>query len=437
MENSSENRIILNDSSRKFLFDEIKKKTTLYELAKKTEISQSMLYHYKNGRVNTIPENVFLDLINAAEISISEIKNIEKVSSKEIINKGLEIGRNFRRSQLKGWKKNLPEIKDLIVNDELLLGKWFHNYKFLIDFGPRKILKIEESENKIKITYTCYSKGKCKKFKTVLPRKIKLDNNFQYFFGLWCGDNVGGGRIGIVNKCEELYLFAFDYLKRIYQKPRFVILKSSKIDKIPDFSFPYTIYEIKNMPGDWVVCVFSVNGILKKFFDYLRNNLDYMLEILPNKNIFFAGLFDAEGNVFLGDNCVRWACKHQGRVKIYKKYLGEMDLFHRYDGGNLVSYNIGSFSKYILPYIKHPKKMNKMLLLQGQGVLEERFANILRLINNTPGLTQAEIAGLLNLKKVYSQIKFLNNYGYVEKKGYPEKVYLSKKGVEEIRREGQ
>ena len=70
------------------------------------------------------------------------------------------------------------------------------------------------------------------------------------------------------------------------------------------------------------------------FFDYLYKNLDKVLNLIPNKYIFFAGLFDAEGNVFLEDGCLRWSCLDQEKVEIYKKHLKELNLFDRYDGCN-------------------------------------------------------------------------------------------------------
>ena len=191
------------------------------------------------------------------------------------------------------------------------------------------------------------------------------------------------------------------------------------------------------MPGDWVVCVYSVNGILKSFFDYLYESLDDFLNILPSRNIFFAGLFDAEGNVFLEDECFRWACKDLKKVNIYKKYLKKYNLFNRYDGANLITNNVESFSKLVFPYIRHKEKINQcQLIFNGEGYLDKRFRNILSMINKNQDKTISEISKIMNRKKLWAQIRFLEKHKYIYSKGYPKHIHMTDKGLSELRGKG-
>src|SRR3989338_6961666 len=90
-------------------------------------------------------------------------KNILKVynredSVKQILRRGAEI----RRNKIKLWKNEIPLVENIIKK------KTFINY---------------------------------------LPAEIPLDNDFQYFFGLWCGDRLGRGRFGIANKNKEINFY--------------------------------------------------------------------------------------------------------------------------------------------------------------------------------------------------------------------------------------
>jgi len=169
------------------------------------------------------------------------------------------------------------------------------------------------------------------------------------------------------------------------------------------------------------------------FFDYLYKNLNEVLNLLPNRYIFFAGLFDAEGNILLEDNCFRWSCLDEEKVKIYIKHLKELNLFNRYDGCNLVSYNKEIFTKEILPYLKHSAKINKSnLVCYKTGKLENRFLEILNLIKNNHGITNLELAKVLKRVKRYSQTRFLENLGYIKTMNYPKQLFITQKGLEEI-----
>ena len=137
----------------------------------------------------------------------------------------LRFGRNTRKEQLKKFREDIPEISELIEKKNLNLEKWFNNYIKLINFGARQFKETKIEENKLKLRYTNYSNSKRKEFINYLPRRIKLDEDFQYFFGLWCGDRLGSGRFGVVNKNKTINFVTKNYLEKLYQKPEFIPVK--------------------------------------------------------------------------------------------------------------------------------------------------------------------------------------------------------------------
>jgi DNA-binding Xre family transcriptional regulator len=428
-------RVALNDEFRKKIFQKLLEDYSYKDLVKMFDITHGELYHYKNKRVKTIPLAILEKIVDLIDVPQSELQSNIKysISSEDLIKQNLESGRTLRHKQLKNWRKDLPIIDELITGNSINIEKWFKAYRKLLETGKRKIEKFEKHDNKIIITYRNFVKSKLKKFTKVLPLKMALDEEFQYFFGLWCGDRAGGGRLGIINKSEALLDFTKHFLEKLYQNPRYELLKSKNAN-VPSFEFKIDkITEIANMKGAYAVLVYSVNGTLKSFFDYLEENLDRFLDIIPNKNIFFAGLFDAEGNVLFEDGVFRWACKHPIRTKIYAKHLKSLNLFDRYDGSNLVTKNIPVFKKLVLSYLKQEDKIGKASIICGlSGRLDGRFKSILNVIANHNNVTSRELAKLLKLKKAYAQVNFLAKFGYVRRHGYPKGIEIMEKGLKEV-----
>jgi len=430
--NYQEKRVEVNPKFRKELF---KEHGSVTNLANKLNTSGIMLSAFKNNSLKTIPYKLFKNICKEFHISNKERdKHIKYFyTHKEICNKGLIIGRNFRKRQLKNWRKELPSVNKIIGKKRLDLEKWFESYLKLINFGCRKFKKIRKEGNKIIIQYYNYSNSKKRLFHNILPRRIKIDKDFQYFFRLWCGDRVGKGRFGVVNQNEDINLITIKYLKKIYQKPKVVLMINPNI-KIPDLKINIEkIMKYKSLKT-YGVYVYSQNNILFTFFDYLAQNLNTTLSVLPNKNIFFAGLFDAEGNVFLEDRCLRWSCKTKKYLRVYQRHLKDLDLYHRYDGSNFVTYNLQTFLDAVYPFIKHKNKINDIRLLCNlNGKLKNRFLNILKEVYKKPCAKIKELAKGLKRAKLYSQIRFLEDTGYVYIKEYPKKVYLTEKGLKELR----
>jgi len=426
----------LKPNFQKELFTKLLRNYNRIELLKRLERSSSTLYHYKNCRIKGISLKVVNKAMKLANISDKDFsKNILKVynsedSVKQILRRGAEI----RRNKIKLWKNEIPLVENIIKNKALLLEKWFDGYIKLIDFGAREFKSILKDGNKIELIYTNYSNSKKKTFINYLPAEIPLDNDFQYFFGLWCGDRLGRGRFGIANKNKEINFYTKYYLEKLYQKSEFILMYDHNIKK-PKIDYEIDKVYIKKT-GDikgYCINVGIKNRIMFSFFDYLYKNLDMVLNSIPNKYIFFAGLFDAEGNILLEDKCFRWSCKNEEKVKIYIKHLKKLNLFRRYDGGNLVTYNKDIFSNKILPFLKHPEKINKAnLICHNKGYLDNRFIDILDLIYKNPGITNSKLAKALKRVKRYSQSRFLENLGYIKSKNYPKQLFITMKGLKEI-----
>ena len=432
-------KLILNPEFKKRIFKEVLDKYSPDKLAFILNISRGMLYHYKNNRVESVPVPIIERIKKISNLQDQEIERntIDILTSKEVRDKGLIIGRSVRREQLKGFRVQIPKVNDIIENNDLNLEKWFSYYQKLINFGCREIKSIEKEDNILKVTYTNYANGKNKIFTTLFPRKIKLDEDFQYFFGLWVGDKAGGGRLGIMNKEKSINLYTSEYLKKLHQKPEFVLHVHD--ENIPELDYKIDkVVRINSIRNGYAISVHAINSIFKSFFNYLEEDLDNFLNLIPNKNIFFAGLFDAEGNVFLEDKCFRWASKNERNIEIFKKHLKEMNLFNRFDGSNLVAYDRELFAKGILPFIKHPARINDAnLICFKKGTLNKRFKEILEFIKNNPGKPAKAIAKALKRIKVFSQLRFLEDNKYIYKKDYPNKMYITNKGLASLSQGGK
>lgn len=429
--NSPDVRVKLSKEFQNRIFTEAISRVSSIRLSKILNISRSIIYHYRNYKVDNISMDVLCKIIKLLNINNDKLQKniITFYSLNESIRRIMKLGQRKRRQSLKEFKANIPRISEILVNNHLDVEKWFFFYKKLIDFGSRSFKNIEITKNKLILNYTNYANSKQKQFVTVLPRKIKIDKDFLYFFGLWLGDKASGGRIGIVNKEPKINFEVARLLKKYHQKPIFDLYIGHKT-KVPAKTKFDKITRIKHKKAGYAIGIYAVNGIFRSFFKYLESCLDEFLGMLNNKNIIFAGLFDAEGNIFLEDRCFRWSCKNKTQVKIYQKYLSQMNLYKRYDGANLVSYNLKNFAGLIYPYIKHPTKINDFNLIYfNKGKLNERFMQILDLIYRKPGRANKELAKDLKRARVFSQLMFLEKTGYIKRTEYPKRAFITDKGM--------
>jgi len=385
---------------------------------------------YKNLRFKSVPKKIINKLLkhnimNSLELS-KKTKSI--FNKKELIKKNLDKGRKIRNQKLKEWKKEIPELKLILNKNSLDFERWFYSYKKLINFGARKFNYIKKERDYLEVSYTTHSNKDKKEFILKFPRKIVIDNEFIYFFGLWCGDRAGGKRLGICNQNKDILGFTEDFLKKNYQNVEKTLYISKSI-KEPDIFYDKKFIIDKKIRG-WVLSVHSINGIFSSFFYYLQNYLEDFLKKINNLEYFFAGLFDAEGNVSLYNKSFRWACKNEELIKIYSKYLKKMDLYDRYDGCCLISYNKKAFHDIILPHLKHKRKINHSLFLyKGEGEIPSDLQNILIHIKDNPLKTQKEIAKALKKNKVYSELSLLKEFGFILHEDYPLRFKLNNEKI--------
>ncbi|MBN2052391.1 hypothetical protein JW756_02720 [Candidatus Woesearchaeota archaeon] len=432
--------LVLESNFKRMLFEKLFDKHPSSECSKMFSISRGMLYNYKNNRVRSVPLTLIQKAIGLLGVEPNELnKHITRTLSSHQVRKfGLDFGRDIRINQLKSFKKGIPSVTEIMESGSLNLEKWFFQYKKLIDFGSRQFQNVLTLEDCLELTYTNYVKGNKKIFKVILPRKIRVDDDFLYFFGLWVGDKSSGGRLGVINKNKELNLYTAEYLKRLHQKYEFILYIHKNV-KNPALDYKIDkVVRINSEQNGYAISVHAINGILKSFFDYLDADLDEFLQVMPKKNVFFAGLFDAEGNVCLDTRRFRWSCKNKRNIKIFSKHLKELNLFHRFDGCNLNTKNKEIFSKEILPYLKHPDKINKAnLLCFGEGILPIRFKTALRFILDNPGGKHKIIAKALKKGSVSNMITFLERNGYIKKEGYPNRIFITNKGVASLSHGGK
>lgn len=411
-------------------------------LTKEFKVNHSVIYHYRNNRIRSIPPHRLDLILHILQPSLKEVLNniVFLYDADVVLRKNLNLGRAIRKENLLNLKKDLPFVKNLIYSGKIDFEQWFMKYVKLFSNGAREIKSINIRDNFLVVHYSNYSKGIKKDFWNAFPQKFIMDIDFQYFLGLWTGDRVGKGRFGVCNKNEIINIETAKLLRRFGQHPHFD-LHIHKDIPLPKLSFNLDKIRIKSSPKDpkgYAILVYSQNSTLFQFFDYLISDLDTLLSLLPNKSIFFAGLFDAEGNVKMEDGCVRWACMNQSQIEIYKKHLLSLGLFERYDGSCLISSNLDNFDKLIFPYLRHPDKINNFHLIRGRkGVLPLRFRNILSEIEKSPGILKKDLAKALNRVKLSSQVKLLQNLGYITIKAYPHMIYLTEKGKKELNMEAR
>lgn len=402
------------------------------KISKSFDIPASSIRGYKNLYFKTVPKNLIDKLRKLRIVKLEELgNNILSVHKRsDQIKENLDLGREKRKVDLKNLRDSIPPLKDIMSPKKIYLEKWFNNYKHLLSSGFRKVY-ISESNEFLNLRYLNYAQTRYKNFRKKIPKNIKMNNSFIYFFGLWCGDRSGGKRLGICNKNKEIIDFTENFLKNYSQKIE-RILYITKSLKEPKINYDKKFIIDKEIKG-WVLSVHTNNGVFASFFQYLYSNLEDFLTSINNKYPFFAGLFDAEGNVSIYNKSFRWACKNNQLVNLYSKFLNELDLFDRYDGSCLITYNTNKFYKKILRYMKNSEKINHTkFLCKGSGNLPGSYYEVLKFVRDYPNMTSKEIAKALNKNKVYSELKVLSDFSFVGYKGYPYKFKITSKGLKSL-----
>jgi hypothetical protein len=409
----------LTPSFQKRLFEKILIKYSGSINAEKIlKIPASSIRGYKNLYFCLVKQDLLIKLINLGFLTESELsKNtLETLSKKELVGLNLGNGRKKRINKLKNMRSLLPKVSEIVNNNELNFLKWFEAYHPLLDSGFRKSIFLVK-DSFLYISYNNFAKAEDKKFEVQIPVKFILNKKFSYFFGLWCGDSAGGKRFGVVNQNEALLSFTEDLLKEMHQRVEKILYFSELIEE-PKVTFDKK-YMLKTDKKGWVLSIHSNNGILASFFNYLYENLQDFLNFL-NLDSFFAGLFDAEGNVSLYNRSIRIACKDKEKVRIYTKFLEKEGFSIKYDGGCIVIYNlILFFDKFYTSIIHSKRKKLLYFLCTGKGEVPLFFQEVINYVTKHPNCTQKEIAKALKKAKVFQELKLLCDFEYLYHKGYP------------------
>ena len=393
--------------------------------SKYLKVPASSIRCYKNLYFNSVPNIISQRIVNLGIITKEDLKKnvLEILDKKDIIKKSLDSGREKRKEYFANLKASIPPLNKIMVDNQLNILEWFESYQNLVNSNLRKIF-VEYKEDYIFVKYNNFAKTGYKNFKIKIPKKICLDNDFLYFFGLWCGDRAGGKRFGICNKNKEILEFTENFLKRNYQQVEKILYISKNMEE-PKIKYNKKFVINKETKG-WVLSIHSNNGIFASFFYYILSNMEIFLDSIRNKYAFFAGLFDAEGNVSLYNKSFRWACQNTKLVKLYSKYLNQMGLYGRYDGACLISYNKRGFYDNIFPYLKHGKKIKHSLFLcTGKGEIPRDLKKVLIYLGKNPLSTQKEIAKALKKSKVYSELSLLKEFNLVLSEDYPFRFKLN------------
>src|SRR3989344_4349636 len=423
----------LNKSFQKEIFERvIRKYGGSINSARYLKIPASSIRGYKNLYFSHVPKSLIDKLISYGVIKIGKTKKytISTVNKSNLISNNLENGRKIRAKTLNKLKKDIPKISEILNLNRINIEKWFEKYLQLLNSGFRKISYSIEKDV-ILIEYFNFDGISNKKFKVSIPKKVNIDNEFVYFFGLWCGDRAGGKRIGICNQNKEILEFTDYFLKKHNQKIERILYIS------PSLKLPKIKYHKKYLTHDeimgWCLSIHSVNGIFSSFFYYLQDNIYEFLNLIKNKEAFFAGLFDAEGNVSLYNKSFKWACKNEKLIKIYMNTLNNLSLKNTYDGSSIVCYDKINFLNKIFPLIKHSDKINKTKILCNLGgePLEEH-KKLLKFIKKYPQFNQKQIAKALKKKKVYSELMVLKEMDLISSTGYPHSYGITSKGLRSI-----
>lgn len=425
--NSEEDLFIFSPNFQRKIFEKIAIKFgSSLKASKILGIPASSIRAYKNLKFKRISRKIINKLLQSKILTQKELSTnlLGFENKKEIIQKCLNLGREERKNYFKRLKKEIAPLKEIISDGEINFVKWFYSYRPLLESNLR-LLKVREEDGVLILNYNNFAKTKFKEFEVKIPSKFKINDEFSYFFGLWCGDRSGGKRFGIINKENSLIDFSYEFLKKLFQHPSKVLyIKKNEIAPILDYDKKIII---KGNGKGWAISTHSNNGVLASFFYYLLENIEEFFGHL-SLNIFFAGLFDAEGNVSLYNKSFRWACKNEKLVKIYSSFLEKLDLYNSYDGSNIIAKNKKSFYEKICPNLKHKEKINNSLFLcTGNGKIPLELKQVLDYLKNTPLKTQCQIAKALKKSKVYSELRLLKEFGFILAEDYPLKFKLNNK----------
>lgn len=253
--------------------------------------------------------------------------------------------------------------------------------------GVARLIDMDVGIDTLTLNYKVFVKASSKfvLHTSVLPRFLTLGDDTMYFLGLWSGDRAGGGRVGVVNKNPSLLAKSVDLLRKSFRQPQDLLvgnamsaygLNDVRRRKQDNLLREMGVHRIshtvnKNCYKSPAFSVSVHNGLLRRLLNFLRENLHEVFSSVrvEARGEFYAGLFDAEGNVNFNlkkrEFNFRWATRNPGFADFLMRWLRE-DGFYlpHYDGANVKvgcrkKTRLMEFQRFeglIFPYLVHPEK---------------------------------------------------------------------------------
>jgi hypothetical protein len=429
------------------LFSNLLKRFDRNILSQKLGKSESILYHYKNNRVNAIPYLILKRAANLLELNEDEMQAsiLRWFSAKENLKQVFKQGSFFRRKQLqenlsiKFGAYSLLKSKDnlfLDTSEWLNKNSWIEKLNSQKGFArDAKLSKV--SEGNIEIKYKVYSRTKQKldDYTVYLPKTIELNSDFCYFLGLLYGDGLSGARVGIINKDIQLITEASKLMRKYFQnnriKAQISIYKNNPrinldvlIKWLNLLADETNVYKNANAKGNYVFNIFITHNILKRIINDLLDNLEGLFSKLnfQQKGSLLAGFFDAEGNVNKLDRNLRFSQKIKNKVETIKNLLKKEGYHIRYDGSSIIiafreeyKMDLELFKKQILPFLKHSEKTQEAKELIEGFLVRECYKPILKIILKSPNISSTDIAKKINKVKCCGKLLALYDAGFVKR----------------------
>jgi repressor of nif and glnA expression len=82
--------------------------------------------------------------------------------------------------------------------------------------------------------------------------------------------------------------------------------------------------------------------------------------------------------------------------------------------------------------MKQRDKINLTKFMVNGFPIPPGYKDIINLIRKTPKMTSKNIAKALKKNKLYSELKLLNDFGFISVEGYPSKFEITSKGLKEL-----
>jgi len=380
----------VSNSKRAYLSHEILRKITLNlcdrhktkkAAAKAIEVNPAQIYRYLNGGQCSIPvKNLLkiLRILGLSEITLQKIEPSNEYRKRSISKANAQLKQPYVSFNSIAVKRGENLSIDVL--------EWLSHIRYIQRTkrmkGVAQLKEMSVNNDTVVMEYEVFRKNRFIKHLSVLPRFLRLDIEMMYFLGLWSGDNARGRRVGIVNKNLCLLKKTSELLQKCLKQPQSLLIGNvmfqPELSRTPKLQYQKLMagLGIKNTSytinpkcyGGHVFTVCSHNSLLKRLLDFLKTSLFEIFSMTDavHRGSFYAGLFDADGNVNSGKKGInfRWAARDMKLVQTLMTWLEKDGFMPKYDGANVKigckketrKVEFQRFKELIMPHICHPQK---------------------------------------------------------------------------------